>query len=175
MTHSFPTRRSSDLLTELIPDWKEKGAPLDTAVTEDKFLFLTKEKSLATPSWLLPDCFRNHGNYIVRLSNVARWLGEQAESLGVDIFPGFAATELLYTETGAVRGVATGDLGVARDGSHTAQYQPGMELLARYTVFAEGSRGQLGRELIDRYKLDAGRDPQSYAIGIKEQIGRAHV
>jgi electron-transferring-flavoprotein dehydrogenase len=155
-------------LTELIPDWKEKGAPLDTAVTEDRFLFLTKDKSMATPGWLLPDCFRNHGNYIVRLGNVARWMGEQAEALGVDIFPGFAGAEVLYTEEGAVKGVATGDMGVARDGSHTAQYQPGMELLARYTVFAEGSRGQLGRELISRYKLDAGRDPQSYAIGIKE-------
>jgi electron-transferring-flavoprotein dehydrogenase len=104
----------------------------------------------------------------VRLGHFTRWLGEQAEELGVDIFPGFAATEILYSESGAVRGVATGDMGVARDGSHTAQYQPGMELLARYTVFAEGSRGQLGRQLIERYQLDAGRDPQSYAIGIKE-------
>jgi len=155
-------------LTELIPDWKEKGAPLDTPVTEDRFLFLGRTKSLATPGWLLPDCFRNHGNYIVRLGHVTRWLGEQAEALGVDIFPGFAATEILYADTGAVKGVATGDMGVARDGSHTAQYQPGMELLARYTVFAEGSRGQLGRQLMDRYKLGAGRDPQSYAIGIKE-------
>ncbi|HEU0230907.1 MAG TPA: electron transfer flavoprotein-ubiquinone oxidoreductase [Burkholderiaceae bacterium] len=155
-------------LTELIPDWKEKNAPLDTPVTEDRFLFLTEGKSVATPGWLLPECFRNHGNHIVRLGHFTRWLGEQAEAMGVDIFPGFAATEILYSDTGAVRGVATGDMGVARDGSHTAQYQPGMELLARYTVFAEGSRGQLGRQLIERYKLDAGRDPQSYAIGIKE-------
>jgi electron-transferring-flavoprotein dehydrogenase len=155
-------------LTELIPDWKEKNAPLDTPVSEDRFLFLTEKKAVATPGWLLPECFQNHGNYIVRLGHVTRWLGEQAEELGVDIFPGFAATEILYSESGAVRGVATGDMGVARDGSHTAQYQPGMELLARYTVFAEGSRGQLGRQLIERYQLDAGRDPQSYAIGIKE-------
>ncbi len=155
-------------LNELIPDWKEKGAPLNTEVTEDKFLFLTEKGSRATPNWLLPECFQNHGNYIVRLGNVVRWMGEQAEALGVDLFPGFAATEILYTETGAVRGVATGDMGVARDGSHTPHYQPGMELHARYTVFAEGSRGQLGRELIERYKLDAGRDPQSYGIGIKE-------
>ena len=155
-------------LTELIPDWKEKGAPLDTAVTEDKFLFLTEKGARPTPNWLLPACFQNHGNYIVQLGNVTRWLGEQAEALGVDIFPGFAAAEILYTDTGAVRGVATGDMGIARDGSQTAHYQPGMELLARYTIFAEGSRGQLGRQLIERYKLDAGRDPQSYGIGIKE-------
>ncbi|MBB5216801.1 electron transfer flavoprotein-ubiquinone oxidoreductase [Parapusillimonas granuli] len=155
-------------LTELIPDWKEKGAPLDTEVTEDKFLFLSEKGARATPGWLLPDCFRNHGNYIVRLGNVTRWLGEQAEALGVDLFPGFAAAEILYTDGGAVKGVATGDMGVARDGTHTDNYQPGMELLARYTIFAEGSRGQLGRQLIERYKLDAGRDPQSYGIGIKE-------
>jgi len=155
-------------LAELIPDWKEKGAPLDTPVTEDKFLFLTAKGSLGTPNWLLPECFQNHGNYVVRLGHVARWLGEQAESLGVEIFPGFAATEVLYDENGAVKGVATGDMGVARDGSHTANYQPGMELHARYTLFAEGSRGQLGRQLIQRFKLDDGRDPQSYAIGIKE-------
>src|SRR5690606_36445541 len=106
-------------LSELIPDWKERGAPLDVAVTEDVFLFLSATKARATPSWLLPDCFKNHGNYIVRLGHVTRWLGEQAESLGVDVFPGFAAAEILYDEAGAVRGVATGDMGVARDGSHT--------------------------------------------------------
>jgi len=155
-------------LTELIPDWKEKDAPLNVEVTEDKFLFLSEKGARSTPNWLLPDCFKNHGNYIVRLGHVVSWMGEQAEALGVDLFPGFAATEILYTDSGAVKGVATGDMGVARDGSHTAHYQPGMELHARYTVFAEGSRGQLGRQLIDRYKLDAGRDPQSYGIGIKE-------
>ncbi len=155
-------------LDELIPDWKEKGAPLDTPVTDDKFLFLTKTKAYSTPGWMLPACFKNHGNYVVRLGNVVKWMGEQAESLGVDVFPGFAAAEILYTDTGAVRGVATGDMGVARDGSHTPNYQPGMELHARYTIFAEGSRGQLGRQLIERFKLDADSDPQSYAIGIKE-------
>ncbi|WP_345797326.1 electron transfer flavoprotein-ubiquinone oxidoreductase [Castellaniella sp. MT123] len=155
-------------LNELIPDWKEKGAPLDVAVTDDRFLFLTESGARGTPGWLLPDCFKNHGNYIVRLGHVTRWLGEQAESLGVDVFPGFAAAQILYSESGAVRGVLTGDMGVARDGSHTDAYQPGMELLARYTVFAEGSRGHLGRQLIEKYRLDAGRDPQSYAIGIKE-------
>ncbi|MBV2182813.1 MAG: electron transfer flavoprotein-ubiquinone oxidoreductase [Castellaniella sp.] len=155
-------------LNELIPDWKEKGAPLDVAVTDDRFLFLTESGARGTPGWLLPDCFKNHGNYIVRLGHVTRWLGEQAESLGVDVFPGFAAAQILYSESGAVRGVLTGDMGVARDGSHTDAYQPGMELLARYTIFAEGSRGHLGRQLIEKYRLDAGRDPQSYAIGIKE-------
>lgn len=155
-------------LSELIPDWKEKGAPLNTAVTEDKFLFLTAKKAHATPNWLLPACFHNEGNYIVRLGDVVKWMGEQAEGLGVDLFPGFAASEVLYTDTGAVKGVATGDMGVARDGSHTPNYQPGMELHARYTIFSEGSRGQLGRQLIERFKLDAGCDPQSYALGIKE-------
>ncbi|MBC7204830.1 MAG: NAD(P)/FAD-dependent oxidoreductase, partial [Pusillimonas sp.] len=155
-------------LTELIPDWKEKGAPLNTEVKEDKFLFLTQKGARATPNWLLPECFQNHGNYVVRLGEVTQWLGEQAEALGVEIFPGFSAAEVLYDENGAVKGVATGDMGVARDGSETPNYQPGMELHARYTIFAEGSRGQLGRQLIERFKLDQGKDPQSYAIGIKE-------
>jgi len=155
-------------LTELLPDWKDQGAPLDTPVNEDKFLFLTKTGSKQTPEWLLPDCFKNHGNYIISLGQVARWLGEQAEALGVDIFPGFAAAELLYGEQGQVIGVATGNMGVGRDGQATEHFQPGMALLAKYTVFAEGARGQLGRELIARYKLDEGRDPQSYGIGIKE-------
>ena len=155
-------------LTELIPDWKEQGAPISVAVNEDQFLFLTADKARSTPLWLLPDCFKNKGNYIVRLGEVTQWLGEQAEALGVDIFPGFAAAEVLYTSEGAVRGVATGDMGVARDGSHKPDYQPGMELLAKYSLFAEGSRGQLGRELIEKLKLDAGCNSQSYAIGIKE-------
>jgi len=155
-------------LNELIPDWQEKGAPLTTPVREDQFLFLTQGAAHATPHWLLPSCFHNQGNYIVRLGDVARWLGEQAEALGVDIFPGFAAVEILTTPDGAVAGVATGDMGVARDGSHTAHYQPGMELHARYTFFCEGARGQLGRQLIERYQLDQGRNAQSYAIGVKE-------
>ncbi len=155
-------------LTELIPDWKEKGAPLNTAVTEDRFLFLSETGEKQTPNWLLPACFHNEGNYIASLGHLTRWLGEQAEAAGVEIFPGFAAAEILYNEDGSVRGVATGDMGVGRDGQPTAQYQQGMELHARYTIFAEGSRGHLGRQLMERFKLDEGRDPQSYGIGIKE-------
>ena len=155
-------------LTELIPDWKQKGAPLNTPVSEDQMLFLTEKGARSTPAWLLPECFHNQGNYIVRLGEVTQWLAQQAEELGVEIFPGFAAAEILYNDDGSVRGVATGDMGVARDGSHTANYQPGMELHARYTLFAEGSRGQLGRQLIERFQLDHGRNAQSYAIGIKE-------
>jgi len=155
-------------LNELIPDWQDKGAPLNTKVSDDQFLFLSPTGARSTPHWLLPSCFHNKGNYIVRLGDVVRWLGEQAEGLGVDVFPGFAASEILFTEDGAVAGVATGDMGVARDGTHTAHYQPGMELRARYTIFSEGARGQLGRQLIARYQLDHGRNPQSYAIGIKE-------
>ncbi len=155
-------------LTELLPEWKTTGAPLDTPVTEDEFLFLTETGSRKTPEWLLPECFHNKGNYVISLGNVARWMGEQAEALGVEIFPGFAAAEVLYDEKGAVRGVATGDMGVGRDGQPTEHYQQGMELLAKYTVFAEGARGQLGKQLIEHFKLDQGRDPQSYGIGIKE-------
>ncbi len=155
-------------LTELLPDWKTTGAPLETAVTEDKFLFLSETGAKQTPEWLLPDCFKNHGNYIISLGRVARWLGEQAETLGVDIFPGFAAAEVLYGDSNQVIGVATGNMGVGRDGEPTEHFQPGMALLAKYTIFAEGARGQLGRELIAHFGLDQGRDPQSYAIGIKE-------
>jgi len=155
-------------LDELIPDWQAKGAPLTTPVTQDRFLFLGERKARRTPNWLLPACFHNHGNYVVRLGEVVRWLGEQAEALEVEIFPGFAAVEILYDEAGAVRGVVTGDMGVGRNGEPSPNYQPGMELHARYTVFAEGARGQLGRELIERFKLDEGRNPQSYAIGLKE-------
>ncbi len=155
-------------LAELFPDWKERGAPLKQAVTRDEFLFLGETSARATPGWLLPECFHNEGNYIASLGMLTRWLAQQAESLGVEIFPGFAAAEVLYTETGAVKGVATGDMGIGKDGEPTDQYQPGMELHAKYTIFAEGARGQLGRQLIARYQLDAGKDPQSYAIGIKE-------
>jgi electron-transferring-flavoprotein dehydrogenase len=155
-------------LSELLPDWKATGAPLNTPVTEDEFLFLSPTGSQKTPNWLLPECFQNHGNYIVSLGSVARWMGEQAEALGVEIFPGFAAAEVLYDDKGAVRGVATGDMGVGRDGQPTDQYQRGMELHAKYTIFAEGARGQLGRQLIEKFKLDQNRDPQSYGIGIKE-------
>ena len=152
-------------LDELIPDWKAKGAPLNTAVVEDRFLFLTATRALRTPSWLLPACFKNHGNYVVSLGNVCRWLGQQAESLGVEIFPGFGAAEILY-EGNAVKGVATGDVGINRQGEKTEAHQPGMELHGKYTFFAEGCRGHLGRQLEERFNLR--KTPQVYGIGLKE-------
>ena len=153
---------------DLLPDWRERGAPLNTPVREDRFLFLTKTGALRTPAWMLPKCFTNHGNYIVSLGNVVRWLGQQAEALGVEIFPGFAAAQILFDSSGTVVGVATGDQGIGRDGQATANFQPGVELRGKYTLFAEGSRGHLGRQLIDRFDLSRGRDPQTYAIGVKE-------
>ena len=155
-------------ITELLPKWKADGAPLNTLVSEDQFLLLSETSATAFAQWMLPDCFKNHGNYVISLSNLVRWLAQQAENAGVEIFPGFAAAEVLYHEDGRVKGVATGNMGVGRDGQPTENFQPGMELHARYTLFAEGSRGHLGRQLIDRFDLDAGRDPQSYGIGIKE-------
>jgi electron-transferring-flavoprotein dehydrogenase len=155
-------------LNELLPDWKARGAPLNTEVTADEVLFLTATRAYATPSWALPDCLQNHGNYIVSLGNVVRWLGQQAEALGVEIYPGFAAAEILYDGQGAVRGVATGNMGVGRDGQPGENFQPGMELLAKYTFFAEGARGHLGRQLIDRFRLNENSDPQNYGIGLKE-------
>ena len=155
-------------LGELLPDWKAMGAPLQVEVSEDRFLFLTETSHYKVPNPLLPDCFRNHGNYVISLANVCRWLATQAEALGVEIFPGFAATEVLFDGAGAVRGVATGDMGVDRAGERTAAFQPGMELHASYTLFAEGCRGQLGRQLEARFDLRAGRDPQTYGIGLKE-------
>ncbi len=155
-------------ITELFPDWKERGAPLLQPVTGDQVLFLGKEDHKTTPDWLVPGCFHNHGNYVISLGAVTKWLGEQAEALGVEIFPGFTAAEVLYDDAGAVRGVATGNLGVGKDGQPHDGFQLGMELTAKYTVFAEGARGHLGRQLIERFQLDAGRDPQSYALGVKE-------
>jgi electron-transferring-flavoprotein dehydrogenase len=155
-------------LSELIPEWKEKGAPLHVPVEEDRFLFLSERGGWRVPNGLLPDCFQNHGNYVVSLGNVCRWLGKQAEEAGVDIYPGFAGTEVLYDERGGVKGVATGDMGVGRDGEPTGLYQPGMELLAKYTLLAEGCRGQLGKSLEEKFKLRDGRDPQVYGIGLKE-------
>ena len=155
-------------ITELFPNWKELGAPLNTAVNEDRFMFLTEQKAITTPNWMLPECFQNHGNYIVSLANVTRWLGTQAENLGVEIFAGFPAAEILYGEEGEVIGVATGNLGIGKDGQPTENFQLGMELRAKYTLFAEGSRGHLGKQLIARYQLDEGKDPQSYGIGLKE-------
>jgi len=155
-------------LDELFPHWKEMGAPLNQPVTEDVFLMTKEGGATRMPNFLLPDCFDNHGNYIVSLGNVTRWLAQQAENLGVEIFPGFAAAEVLYNEDGSVKGVATGNMGVGKDGEPTENFQLGMELHAKYTVFAEGARGHLGKQLIERFKLDAGKDPQSYGIGIKE-------
>jgi electron-transferring-flavoprotein dehydrogenase len=155
-------------LNELFPNWKELGAPLNTEVKADRFMFLKEKSSVTTPNWLLPACFQNHGNYIVSLSNFTRWLGQQAENLGVEIFPGFPAAEILYGENGEVVGVATGNLGIGKDGQPTENFQLGMELRAKYTLFAEGSRGHLGKQLISKYALDKDSDPQSYGIGIKE-------
>jgi len=155
-------------LAELLPDWQSRDAPVDTPVTDDRFLMLTADKARRVPNWLLPPLMSNHGNYIVSLGNLCRWLGQQAEALGVEIYPGFPAAEVLYDEKGAVRGVATGDMGVARDGSHKADYQPGMELHAKYTLFAEGCRGSLSQALMQKYNLRDGVDPQKYGIGIKE-------
>jgi electron-transferring-flavoprotein dehydrogenase len=155
-------------INELFPDWKAMGAPLNQPVTEDIFLFLGEQSALRTPNFLLPECFNNHGNYIVSLGNVTRWMAQQAENLGVEIFPGFAAAEVLYTEEGKVKGVATGNMGIGKDGQPNEHFQLGMELHAKYTVFAEGSRGHLGKQLIAKFKLDEGKDPQSYGIGIKE-------
>ncbi len=156
-------------LTELIPDWKEKGAPLKTMVTEEKVLFLTESGARKTPNSLLPDCMDNHGNYIVRQGNLVKWLGEQAEALDVEVYPGFAGAEILYDEGGTVKGVATGDMGLNRDGTPGPHHQPGMELYAKYTLFAEGCHGHLGKQLEARFSLRDGADPQTYSIGIKEQ------
>ena len=155
-------------LTELIPDWKAKGAPLNQPVTDDAYIFLSKKSGFRVPNPLLPPFAHNHGNYIVSLGAVTKWLAEQAEALGVEIFPGFAAAEVLYNEDGSVRGVATGNLGISKEGEPTDNFQLGMELLGKYTVFAEGARGHLGKQLISKYHLDEGRDPQSFGIGIKE-------
>ncbi|MFP6850417.1 MAG: electron transfer flavoprotein-ubiquinone oxidoreductase [Pseudomonas sp.] len=155
-------------LSELLPDWQDRGAPLDTLVSEDRFLFLSPDRARQVPGVLLPECFTNHGNYIVSLGNVCRWLGQQAESLGVEIYPGFVGSEILYRDDGSVKGVATGDMGVDRDGQPTSAYQPGMELHAKYTLFAEGCRGHLGKQLEERFELRRDVDPQVYGIGIKE-------
>ncbi|HYH22605.1 MAG TPA: electron transfer flavoprotein-ubiquinone oxidoreductase [Azospirillum sp.] len=152
-------------LDELIPDWRDKGAPLDTPAKEDRFLYLTGSRSLRLPT---PPQMHNDGNYIISLGAVCRWLGEQAAELGVEVFPGFAVAEVLYGEDGAVKGVATGDMGIGKDGQPTHNHTPGVELLARQTIFAEGCRGSLTRTLFDRFDLRKGVEPQTYGIGIKE-------
>jgi electron-transferring-flavoprotein dehydrogenase len=155
-------------LGELLPDWKQRGAPVDCAVSEDRFMFLGRDFAWTLPSALLPQCFRNHGNYIVSLGSLCRWLGGQAEALGVEIYAGFAGVAVVYDDDGAVKGVVTGDMGVGRDGQPTAAFQPGMELHAKYTLFAEGCRGHLGKELEQRFGLRTGADAQVYGLGIKE-------
>ena len=155
-------------LNELIPNWKELGAPLNQPVTDDAMMFLGEKSALRTPNFFLPQCFQNHGNYIISLGDFTRWLATQAEGLGVEIFPGFAAAEVLYNTDGSVKGVATGNMGVGKDGEPGENFQLGMELLGKYTVFAEGSRGHLGKQLIAKFTLDAGKDPQTYGLGIKE-------
>ena len=155
-------------LNELFPKWKELGAPLNQPVTDDAMVFLGEKSAFRTPNFLLPACLHNHGNYIVSLGAVTRWLAQQAEALGVEIFPGFAAAEVLYNDDGSVKGVATGNMGVGKDGEPGENFQIGMELHAKYTIFAEGSRGHLGKQLIARFGLDAGKDPQTYGLGVKE-------
>ncbi|MDQ0039654.1 electron transfer flavoprotein-ubiquinone oxidoreductase [Variovorax boronicumulans] len=155
-------------LNELLPDWKQLGAPLNQPVTDDAMVFLGEKSGLRTPNAFLPACFQNHGNYIISLGAFTKWLAQQAENLGVEIFPGFPAAEVLYNENGSVRGVATGNMGVGKDGEPTENFQLGMELLGKYTVFAEGARGHLGRQLIAKFKLDEGKDPQTYGLGVKE-------
>ena len=152
-------------LNELIPDWQERGAPLDTPVTDDKFMFLTETGSVRMPT---PPSMNNHGNYIISLGNFCRWLAEQAEALGVEIYPGFPAAEILYDESGAVRGIATGDMGIGKDGEPTDGYMRGMELVGKQTIFAEGCRGHLTKTLFEKFDLREGKDPQTFAIGIKE-------
>ncbi len=155
-------------MNELFPDWRDMGAPLDCPVTEEKFFYLTEVNAISVPVMLLPKPSQNHGNYIASLGNVTRWLGEQAEALGVEVYPGFAASEVLFHEDGRVKGVATGDMGIGRDGEPKASHEPGMELHAKYTLFAEGCRGSLSKQLIEQFDLRAECQEQTYGIGIKE-------
>ena len=158
----------SRALDELIPDWKDKGAPLNVPVKNEKFFYLTESGGISVPVGLLPAQMQNHGNYIVSLGNVTRWLGEQAEAMGVEIYPGFAASEVLFDDQDRVVGVATNELGVAADGSHKDSYTPSIELRAKYTVFSEGCRGSLSEQLVAKYGLRDAADPMTYGIGIKE-------
>ena len=154
-------------LNELFPDWKERGAPLNTEVKgDDIYVLRSDENSIKVPNMFVPSTMHNEGNYIISLGNLCRWLAEQAENLGVEIFPGFAAAEVLYNEDGSVKGIATGDMGIGLNGEQKDSYMPGMELHAKYTLFAEGCRGHLGKQLIERFKLDADADPQHYGIGV---------
>ncbi len=155
-------------IDELIPDWKEKGAPIDTPVTADKFYFLGPAGAVRLPNFAMPPLMSNHGNYVVSLGNLCRWLAAQAEALGVEVYPGFPAADILYGDKGEVRGVITGDLGVARDGHHKDSYTPGINLIGKYTLFAEGARGSLTKRLGAKFGLHEGREPQKFGIGLKE-------
>ncbi|HHI88380.1 MAG TPA: NAD(P)/FAD-dependent oxidoreductase, partial [Hellea balneolensis] len=156
-------------LNELLPDWRDKGAPLETPVTEDRFFELTETGAKRIPNFIMPPLMNNHGNYIVSLGNVCRWLAEQAEALGVEIYPGFPAAEIVYTEDGAVKGVATGDMGVGADGKpKDGAYTQGMELHGKYTLFCEGARGSLTKQLLKKFALDKDCDVQKFGLGIKE-------
>ncbi len=155
-------------LDELLPNWKDLNSPIKTKVKKEKFLFLSKNKSLSWPTWLLPKVQQNHKNYIISLANLCRWLAEQAEGLGVEIFPGFPASEIIYNENGSVKGVATQDMGIDKDGNKKDSFESGIDLHAKVTVFAEGCRGHLGKELIKKFELDKNKDPQQYGIGFKE-------
>ncbi len=155
-------------LDELVPDWKEKGAPLNTPVSDEKILFLSEKGAISTPKLFLPPAMKNHGNYIISLGNFCRWLGEQAEAMEVEVYPGFAAAEVLYHEDGSVKGIATGDMGLNEDGTPGPNHEPGVELHARYTFFAEGCRGHLGKEIKEKFNLTKDAEPQTHGIGIKE-------
>jgi electron-transferring-flavoprotein dehydrogenase len=155
-------------LNSLIPDWKAKGAPVETAVSEDRFYYLGPAGSLRIPNFIMPPLMGNHGNYIVSLGNLCRWLGEQAAELGVEIYPGFAGAEVLYDDKGAVTGVATGDMGIGKDGKPTDRFTRGMELKGKYTIIAEGARGSLAKQLMAKFGLEQGRQPQKYGLGLKE-------
>ena len=155
-------------LDKLIPDWREQGSPLKTEVSEDRFYYLWKTGGIRVPNIFMPPLMSNHGCYIGSLGSLCRWLGEQAEQAGVEIYPGIAVTEAIFGANGAIEGVITGDNGIARDGSHKDSYTPGIALTGKYTLLAEGARGSLSKQLIRRYGLRDGHDPQTYAIGIKE-------
>jgi len=155
-------------LDTLLPGWREQGSPVETTVTKDKFLYLSSGKSIRLPNFLMPPLMSNHGNYVVSLGNLCRWLGEKAEALGVEVYPGFAASEVLYDDKGSVRGVATGDMGVAGDGAPKDTFMRGMELLGKYTFLGEGARGSLTKQIIAKFNLDEGRQPQKYGLGLKE-------
>ena len=155
-------------LDELFPDWRERGAPLKVAVTEDRFFVLGPQGALRLPNFMMPPLMSNHGNYAVSLGNVCRWLAKEAEGLGVEIYPGFAASELLYCDDGSLRGVVAGVMGIGRDGQKKADYQPGMELIGKYVLIAEGVRGSLAKQLINHFNLADGREPQKFGLGMKE-------